>query len=174
MKDIDNLIEKYFDGVTSTEEEKKLKQYFEGNELLPEHAIYKPLFIVFNEEKQIKAPLLVFPEKQKLKRSYTRRIIALLVTSAAIAFLIITLTNLHVNTTHKHPEYVVIMNGKKVLNRSEAQQYAEEMFKKTEMVVECTYQPLREISDIKNNLNAERILRETDQEITTIKSNYRQ
>ncbi len=44
MPDINSLIEKYFDGQTSLEEERQLKAYFEQSDLPKEHLRIKPLF----------------------------------------------------------------------------------------------------------------------------------
>ena len=44
MPDINSLIEKYFDGHTSLEEERQLKAYFEQSDLPKEHLRIKPLF----------------------------------------------------------------------------------------------------------------------------------
>ncbi len=171
MNDIDKLLGKYFSGVSTTEEEKELKKYFAGNEILPEHEIYRPIFSVFNREKQIKAPILTFTEKRKKKSVSTRHIIVLLAGSAAIALLAVIFPTLS-RTPPQHPEYVVIMNGKQIDDQHTAQQYAEYMFSKTEKIVENSYQPLQEVADIKEELNAEKILKETDQKIEFIKTNY--
>lgn len=173
MNDIDNLLEKYFNGTSSTEEEKKLKNYFEGSGVLPDHEIYKSLFVVFNREKQTKAPGIIFPQKKTKKAAVTRRIIALLAGSAAVAILAVTIFHLH-HTDPQQSDYVVITNGKKISNQREAQQYAENMFWETEKIVESFYQPLREATDIRKDLNADKILRETDQKIASIKTNYKQ
>lgn len=173
MNDIDNLLEKYFNGVSSTDEEKRLKNYFKGTDILPEHEVYRPLFAVFNTEKQRKAPVMTFPEKKIKNPAFTRRIITLVAGSAAVALLAVTLSILH-HTRPQHPEYVVIVNGKLLVNQHKAQQYAEHMFWETEKIVESAYQPFREAADIKKELNAEKILRETEQKIEYIKTNHQQ
>lgn len=171
MNDIDNLLEKYFNGTSSTEEEQRLKNYFEGTGVLPEHEIYRPFFTGFNTERQVKAPVISFPEKKTKSPAFTRRIIILVAGSAAVALLAITLSTLN-RTRLQHPEYVVIVNGKQVVNRHKAQQYAENMFWEAEKIVESSYQPFREAANIKKELNAEKILRETDQKIEYIKTNH--
>ena len=173
MNDIDNLLEKYFNGVSSTEEEKRLKNYFEGTGILPEHEIYRPVFAAFNTEKQIKAPVMTFPEKKTRRPAITRRIIILLAGSAAIGLLAVAFSNLQY-TRSQHPEYMVIVNGKQVVNQHKAQQYAEYMFSETDKIIENSYQLFREAATINQDLNAEKILKETDQKIECIKTNYKQ
>jgi len=47
---IDNLLNKYFEGETSAEEEKQLRTFFASGDI-PDHLIvYKPLFAYFDEE----------------------------------------------------------------------------------------------------------------------------
>jgi len=43
-KAIDNTLNRYFDGTSSLEEERLLKQYFSSAQVRPEHMPYKPLF----------------------------------------------------------------------------------------------------------------------------------
>ncbi len=168
MNDIDNLLEKYFNGLSSTEEERRLKQYFEGSSILPEHAIYKSLFAAFNSEKQIKAPVVILPEK---KRPVSfRRTIILLAGSAAVALLTITFSIFN-PIQNQNVEYIVIVNGKKISNQHKARQYAESMFGEAEKIVEDSYQPFRDAANIKEEFNAKKILRETEQKIEYIKIN---
>jgi hypothetical protein len=170
MNDIDNLLEKYFNGASSTEEEKKLKSYFNETGILPEHEIYKPLFAVFDLERQIKAPGIALSEKNTKRLSFTRRTIIWIAGSAAVALLAITLSTFN-PLQDQNREYVVIVNGKKISNPHKARQYAENMFAEAEKIVENSYQPFREAANMKEELNARKILRETAQKIEDIKTN---
>jgi hypothetical protein len=51
-KTINDLIEKYFSGETSLEEENLLKIYFNGLSIDPALSVYTPLFQFFNKEKE--------------------------------------------------------------------------------------------------------------------------
>ncbi|OJV82692.1 MAG: hypothetical protein BGO34_17390 [Bacteroidia bacterium 44-10] len=170
MNDIDNLLEKYFNGVSSTEEEKKLKSYFNETGILPEHEIYKPLFAVFDSERQIKAPGIALLEKKTKRLSFTRRTIIWIAGAAAVALLAITLSTFN-SLQDQNREYVVIVNGKKISNQHKARQYAENMFAEAEKIVENSYQPFREAANMKEEFNARKILRETAQKIEDIKTN---
>ncbi|WP_235295793.1 hypothetical protein [Portibacter marinus] len=50
---ISKLLERYFEGETSLEEERSLKAYFACDEVAEEHQIYKDLFSFYAEEAQI-------------------------------------------------------------------------------------------------------------------------
>jgi hypothetical protein len=47
----EELLEKYFDGRTTCEEEKKLRDFFSRSKLVPEHLkVYRPLFVYLDDE----------------------------------------------------------------------------------------------------------------------------
>ncbi len=47
---IDDLLNKYFEGETSAEEERRLRAFFASANVPPRLAIYKPMFAYFDEE----------------------------------------------------------------------------------------------------------------------------
>lgn len=53
MKDIETLLNKYFEGETTCEEERRLRRFFaEG--LVPEHLeVYRPMFAFFEAEQEV-------------------------------------------------------------------------------------------------------------------------
>jgi len=84
---IDNLLRKYFDGETSSEEERQLRSYFSSAEV-PDHlTVYKPLFAYFDEEIQKKEK----EEERVLGKviSLNRRRILYLVSGVAAALLLL-------------------------------------------------------------------------------------
>ena len=48
---IETLLEKYFDGNTTLEQEKQLTNYFSGNNVALNLKQYQPMFIFFNQQK---------------------------------------------------------------------------------------------------------------------------
>lgn len=54
MNNISQLIDKYFQGETSLEEEKQLRAYFQQEEILPELKLYQPLFGLIESERSQK------------------------------------------------------------------------------------------------------------------------
>ncbi|MDH6355400.1 hypothetical protein M2132_001742 [Dysgonomonas sp. PH5-45] len=51
MKDIGEIIDRYFEGETSLKEEKLLRQYFKQGDIDERYRIYAPIFCFFSEEK---------------------------------------------------------------------------------------------------------------------------
>ncbi len=66
MKDIDKIIDKYFEGETSLTEEKILEKYFQQASIEEKHQIYKPMFNFFSNERKETKP----EEKKKIKPLY--------------------------------------------------------------------------------------------------------
>jgi hypothetical protein len=81
---IDELVNKYFEGETSEEEERRLRSFFASDKVPQRLAVYKPMFAYFDEEIRKRC---VKPEK---KRPAIRRII-LYGMSAAAACLVLLL-----------------------------------------------------------------------------------
>jgi hypothetical protein len=54
--DIDNLLDKYWEGETSIEDEKVLKQYFTSSIIEPEHEAFKDLFVFWDDTSKIEYP----------------------------------------------------------------------------------------------------------------------
>jgi len=52
MEDIDKLLEKYFEGETSLQEESVLRNYFRASDVEERHMIYAPMFNFFLEERK--------------------------------------------------------------------------------------------------------------------------
>ena len=63
MSDMDKLIDKYFEGETSLQEEKLIRQYFESGNIDDKHRAYAPMFGFFAEERQKVSP----PARKKKK-----------------------------------------------------------------------------------------------------------
>jgi hypothetical protein len=68
---INNLIEKYFVGETSLEEEKILRGYFNGADIDARLNTYKPLFQFFEKEKTIVFADAKMPKLEETKRQIT-------------------------------------------------------------------------------------------------------
>jgi hypothetical protein len=50
MNDIEDLLERYFEGQTSAEEESMLRRFFVSDEVPENLMMYKPLFVYFDDE----------------------------------------------------------------------------------------------------------------------------
>jgi len=70
-KNIDNILNKYFEGLTTLEEEKVLRQYFSSDKVQEAHEMYRPMFQYFATAKNVTNPLPVrLNYKQKTNRFY--------------------------------------------------------------------------------------------------------
>jgi hypothetical protein len=120
MKDIETLLNKYFEGETTCEEERRLRRFFaEG--LVPEHLeIYRPMFAFFETEQEeltevsgqcntSEMPeLAIFEKKTKTVRKYLTYSLG----AAAAALLLL----LGISGIYRHispaPTNYVIIDGK--------------------------------------------------------------
>lgn len=89
----EDLLEKYFEGETSADEERLLRQRFHEGEIPPHLAIYKPLFAYFDEEIQQKeakeTPRVTWTPRTTSQRRFRR------IAVAAAASLLLLLTVNH-------------------------------------------------------------------------------
>lgn len=57
---MNELLEKYWEGTTSREEEQRLKRYFASGNIAQEHKVYKAMFKTFEMEKGVEASFDAF------------------------------------------------------------------------------------------------------------------
>lgn len=69
LHNINELLDKYFDGNTTLAEEKQLKAYFSSDNVAPEHAQFKPLFGYYTAE-QTSETQKVFKFNKKPNRQW--------------------------------------------------------------------------------------------------------
>ena len=84
-KEINNIINKYFDGQTTLEEESLLKEYFKNDKIAPEHKRLKPLFVFYEEEAHLKNPRPIQFKNFKRRRNYKLATAVVLVLAMGIA-----------------------------------------------------------------------------------------
>jgi len=92
------LLDKYYDGVTSSEEELELKTYFSGNNVLPGYEAEKEIFSYYSGMEKIIVPFADFEmriiksvddlERIKLKNNNRKRNITLFSVAATILIMI--------------------------------------------------------------------------------------
>lgn len=83
MVNINQILEKYWEGTTSLEEERLLKEYFLSNEVAEEHREFKDLFVFFDQEASVKFP------SSPIKKKAVHRPLRVRVMGAAAAILIL-------------------------------------------------------------------------------------
>ena len=87
---IENLIEKYFEGETSSAEEKELKDYFSSSDVAQHLEQYKPLFGFFTTAKEQKSQQVIPLQSKK-------RNVAWLSIAASVVILLVVGTFNYVN-----------------------------------------------------------------------------
>jgi hypothetical protein len=108
MKHIDDLLEKYFDGLTTLEEEKALRSYFNSDGIADRHIDYIPVFVFFNQDY---APV----QRKKNPKSLYLKLAAIAAAIAVIiSFSVSYLMNEKSDNTFKT---VVYVDGKKMSDR---------------------------------------------------------
>ena len=169
MNNIDNILKNYFEGTASTEEEKMLKTYFRSGNIECRHQVYQPLFAAFEKEKQIAAPAFEIPNENSAKKINFRKWGMAVASAAAVILLTVTFfpRNNHLETQE---EYVVIVNGKKIIDSQQAKDYADKMFAQADKIINESYQPLIEAKTIQKEMDANKIFNDVSQKINHIKN----
>ena len=105
MKDIETLLNKYFEGETTCEEERRLRRFFaEG--LVPEHrAIYLQMFAFFEAEQKELPELAPFEKKTKTIRQYLTYSLS---AAAAAILLLVGISGIYRHLSPAPANYVII------------------------------------------------------------------
>jgi len=145
MVNINDLLEKYFDGQTSLTEEKLLKQYFSSNEIKSEHLIYKPLFEAFEIESNEVCPSEIIRSEQistvKSKHIWFRTLsMAGIAASILVAFWL-------TGNRAMADDYAVI-NGKRIDDAEYAQQFAARKLSRVNRMLTTTMQPIQQFNKV--------------------------
>lgn len=130
--DIQHLIDKYFDGESSAEEEKILRRYFTQEDLPEELKAYAPLFRFLDDEATALAILNEIRSEEK--RPVRRRLLSLrnLRTIAAVAATLL-ITVLLLTRPDREPALTgsyVWVDGKQITDPATVRKYAEASFGK--------------------------------------------
>ena len=112
MKDIETLLNKYFEGRTNCEEERELRRFFlEG--LVPEHLqMYRPLFAFFEAEHEEYVQTSVTARLEKKKKTFRYYLTYSLGTAAATLLLAFGISGIYRHFSPASANYVVI-DGKR-------------------------------------------------------------
>lgn len=146
MKRIEELLEKYFEATATLEEEKELKEYFSSENVSEEYTKYRPLFIAFQEEKNV-----VYEEKiiSKNNKIFWIRFSTLSGIAASVALVVI----LFLTPNKDISDTFIVMNGKRVNDVELAQGYAENKLMNVNSLFSRNLQPLNDAeSRIKEGL----------------------
>lgn len=147
---MNELLEKYFKGETSLQEEELLKMYFKSGKVEAGHEIYKPMFNVFEEESQVVMPdpkrkELDLKQPDKLKRIGWQSIsISGIAATVLLAFWLF-------RNEPVDADYAVI-HGKRINNAAYAQQMAIAKMEKVNGILAKSMKPMQNIQKVKNSL----------------------
>ncbi len=124
---IEDLLERYFEGTTSCEEEKELRRFFSGKNV-PEHLeIYSSFFVSLDMESK------EFHRKQtRTKSNFRQRVMYSMVGIAAGLLLIIGVSQIFQNNQSVQQDYVII-NGKKYTDAKIVREQALDAFNDMKM-----------------------------------------
>ncbi len=165
MNRIDNLLKHYFEGTSTSGEEKILKDYFRSHQIAPQHEIYKPLFDLFDQEKEtLRAPRFAIPRAQEKRERRTTRSLWIASAGVAAAMLLGIILFPFKGESEKQSDYVVIVNGKRISNPQKAKEYAEAAFTRVSAIQKESYQMLSRAKEMQEKYNAARIIREAKNE----------
>lgn len=112
---IKTRLDKYFEGLTSLEEEEALRSYFNREDIDPELLIYQPIFQYFEEERISEERRKEKEERREEKRQMRIRIIRWASIAAAACLLLFFSVQLLVRQTNGDNSYAYI-DGKRYTN----------------------------------------------------------
>ena len=112
---VQELLQRYFDGVTSIDEERTLQHYFAESDMPDSLKIYRPMFAFFDEERTIQPPA----QKPAIRSFRLPAIITGIAASIAI-LIMISLPKTEVDN------YVYYVNGQRIYDQTAAIASAEE------------------------------------------------
>jgi len=147
MELMNNLLEKYFQGETSLEEERELKKYFLKGNVAAEHEIYRAMFEEFKHELNEKAiaPLKgVIPKQRKIKRIWFQTFAYTAI--AATLFLLVWIQ------FPQSTEDFAIIGGNKIENQEYVQRYAEKKLTKVNNILARSMEPMKSFNKVRQDM----------------------
>ena len=126
FKDLQILLDKYFDGESTLEEDMQIKRFFRENSNLPDELKRtRAMFDFFQKESsnKLEKELNFIKETQKTKPAKIQRIVYL-ITSIAASILLFFSVLTYMNKTNEQKIYAYV-NGKPVMDKEQAKQETE-------------------------------------------------
>ena len=117
IDDIDQLLEKYFEGESSLDEEKTLRQYFSQGNVAKEYMQYKPLFVYLNNEHSASTIPNTIEKQNVNKRISLKQVLKLAVAASVAIFLYVGISYKYQKMTDN--QTIAYIDGVKISNVSE-------------------------------------------------------
>lgn len=128
MKDIEELLNKYFEGETTCEEERELRRFFtEG--LVPEHLqMYRPMFAFFEAEHTQYVQASATARSEKKNKTFRYYLTYSLGTVAATLLLVLGVSGVYRHLSPASSSYVII-DGKQYTDATLIREQAKAAFR---------------------------------------------
>lgn len=158
-EEIKKQIAHYFEGTTSLEEEKQLRDYFSSGEVDEELMKYQPLFTLYQQEQEVKMPKEATitlsngkpyrPHQSlgKTWRRYAATVAACAVIAVSLYFLFSPVTN------ELLCENYVIVDGKKICDMDVVNYYTDDVLNKIDELVNESDRILEEQEQLLKDFN---------------------
>jgi|GEM_PF-3189098 len=149
MERTDELMEKFFAGTSTLEEEQELKEYFLSGNIRAEHEPYRPLFMAFDSEKTaVCSGKILIPE---VKKNHHRSLWLTVGGISAVAASLIIAVMLFF--PKEETNYAVI-HGKRIEQKEFVQKYAETKLEKVNRLLSRNLEPMKKLEKIETEQNA--------------------
>jgi len=148
MEMMNELLEKYFRGETSLQEEKELREYFSTGNVSPDHQIYRALFENFEQElkETVHHPVHRFIPEVKIKKR-------IWIQSFAITGIAATLILLVWIRLPQSSEDFAVINGNRIDNTEYVQRYTEKKLTKVNAILARSMKPLQSFESVRKNMH---------------------
>jgi len=161
MEYLNKILDKYFNGETSVDEENILKLYFKSDQVAAEHLAYKPLFDAFKiEASETMANKLQSKPRQFFLQKW-------IYAGSGVAAAVLLAFWLFGSPVFQG-DYAIV-NGTRINDHELAQQIAQSKINKVGQILGDKLQPLESIQTVKNSLEPAKKMGEIKTEINNIK-----
>lgn len=161
MEYVNKILNKYFRGETSVDEEDILRLYFKSDQIAPEHMPFKPLFDAFALEA---SETMAIKQQSKPRQFFLQKWIYAGSGVAAAVLLALWLFG----SPAFQGDYAIV-NGTRINDHELAQQIAQSKINKVGQMLGDKLQPLESIQTVKNSLIPAKKIGEIKTEISNIK-----
>ena len=147
METLNKLLDLYFAGETTIEQEQELKKYFASGNIADEHKIYQQLFETFVSEKQEKYPENL--PKIKPQPYYKKPFFVSIVSAVAVAASVLMFFGIF---SEMPSEDFIVIKGKRIDDKELAMQTAKEKLIRVSAKLEAGLKPVEHINKIGESL----------------------
>lgn len=163
-KQIRLLLDKYFDGNSSLEEERRLKAYFSTQEQIPEDIKYaRAMFGFFAESSEavmtqtIETPHTVLPKLNPIKRRFSKRLLYLTASCAAVMALAFIITSKFGWLNDDNVTIYGYINGKPITDVQQAMDYTITAMDQVSGAMELSARSINSIEILKEVIGSESV-----------------